>query len=298
VKDHSYNWVRVRLMVDPDGQYGLSQDLPYVKAVMKDAKGRGLKVLLDLHYSHWWADPGNQWTPARWTGQNVTALSSSVYAYTKDVITQLRAQGTAPDMVQVGNEINAGMLWDVGRSSSMANFVALTNAGATAVRDASGGTASMPAVMVHIAKTGNAAETVAWYRAFIAAGGWVDTIGLSYYPMWHGDFTNLSGTVSALKSAFPWSKVYLAETASYWSTNQKGYSGLPYPQTPQGQYDYLKALTPVVKNAGGSGIFYWGAFWSQSSKWLKAPTWTDDDTSRRSLFDDSARATKAIDGLN
>lgn len=298
VQDHSYNWVRVRLMVDPDGRYGLFQDLPYVKAVMKDAKARGLKVLLDLHYSHWWTDPGNQWTPARWAGQDVNALSSSVYTYTKDVITQLRAQGTAPDMVQVGNEINAGMLWDVGRSSNMANFVKLTNAGATAVRDASAGAASMPAIMVHIAKTGNAAETVAWYKSFVAAGGWLDTIGLSYYPMWHGDFANLSGTVSALRSNFSWAKVYITETALYWSANQAGYTTLPYPQTPQGQYDYLKALTPVVRNAGGSGIFYWGAFWSQSGKWLTAPDWKDDDASRRSLFDDGGRATKAIDGLN
>ncbi|UQN09412.1 glycosyl hydrolase 53 family protein [Deinococcus sp. QL22] len=298
VKDHQYNWVRVRLMVDPDGTYGLLQDLPYVKAVMKDAKGRGLKVLLDLHYSHWWADPGNQWTPARWAGQDVNALSNSVYAYTKDVISQLRAQGTAPDMVQIGNEINGGLLWEAGRIGNMANFVKLSNAGATAVRDASGGNASMPPIMVHIAKTGDAAQTVAWYRTFVAAGGWVDAIGLSYYPMWHGDFANLSSTVSALRSNFSWAKVYLAETAFYWDTNQVGYSGLPYPQTQQGQSDYLKALTPAVRNAGGSGIFYWGAFWSQSARWLTAPGWTDDDASRRSLFDDQGRATLAVDGLN
>ncbi|BDP43277.1 arabinogalactan endo-beta-1,4-galactanase (plasmid) [Deinococcus aetherius] len=298
VTDHGYNWVRVRLMVDPDGRYGLLQDLPYVKAVMQDAKGRGLKVLLDLHYSHWWTDPGNQWTPSRWAGQDVNTLASSVYSYTKDVITGLRAQGTAPDMVQIGNEINGGMLWENGRIANMANFVKLTNAGANAVRDASGGKATMPPIMVHLAKTGDAAQTVAWYQAFINAGGWVDTIGLSYYPMWHGDFSGLGSTISALRSNFPWAKVYLAETAFYWDQNQGGYTNLPYPQTPQGQYDYLKALTPVVRNAGGSGIFYWGAFWSQSSRWLMAPDWTDDDASRRSLFDDAARATVGIDGLN
>jgi len=298
VQDHQYTWIRVRLMVDPNGQYGLFQDLPYVEAVMKDAHTRGLKVLLDLHYSHWWTDPGNQWTPARWAKQDVNTLSSSVYTYTKDVITQLRAQGTPPDMVQIGNEINGGLLWEVGRSSNMANFVKLTNAGATAVRDASGGQASMPPIMVHIAKTGNAADTVAWYKAFVAAGGWVDTIGLSYYPMWHGDFTELSSTIKALRSNFSWANVYLAETASYWSPNVKGYTNLPYPQTPQGQLNYLKALTPVVQGAGGSGIFYWGAFWSQSSHWLDAPGWNDDDASRRSLFDDNAQATAAIDGLN
>ena len=297
-KDHSYNWVRIRLMVDPNGNYALNQDLAYVKAMAKDAKARGLKILLNFHYSHWWADPANQWIPSRWAGQNLATLSTSVYNYTKDVINQLRAQSTAPDMVQIGNEINGGMLWDVGRNSNMANFVALTNAGATAVRDASGGAATMPAIMVHIAKTGDAAATVAWYRAFVNAGGWVDTIGLSYYPMWHGNFSNLSSTISQLRSNFNFAKVYVVETAYYWSTNQGGYTGLPYPQTPQGQYDYLKALKPVVQNAGGSGIFYWGGTWTQSSKWLKAPGWSDDDASRRALFDDNAKATKGIDGLN
>ncbi|SMB81441.1 glycoside hydrolase family 53 protein [Deinococcus hopiensis] len=297
-KDHNYNWVRVRLMVDPNGEYALYQDLNYVKAVARDARSRGFKVLLDLHYSHWWADPGNQWTPQRWKGQDVTQLSQSVYTYTKDVMTQLRAQNTAPDMVQIGNEINGGMLWDLGRIGNMANFVKLTNAGAAAVRDASGGTSTMPPIMVHIAKNGNAAETVAWYRSFINAGGWVDVIGLSYYPMWHGDFNNLSETIRQLRSNFSWAKVYLAETAYYWDHNQMGYANLPYPQTPQGQHDFLKALTPVVRNAGGSGIFYWGAYWSQSSRWLIAPAWSDDDASRRSLFDDGGRATIGIDGLN
>ena len=304
VRYHRYNWVRVRLMVDPqttDGNYGLLQDLPYVKAVMKDAQGQGLKVLLDLHYSHWWADPGNQWLPARWKGQSDEVLAKSIYDYTSGVITELRAQGTAPDMVQIGNEINGGMLWENGRirKDDMTAFVKLTNAGADAVRDASGGKASMPPIMVHIAKIGDAEATVAWYRAFIAAGGWVDTIGLSYYPMWHGDFVNLSKTVKALRSTFDWAKVYVAETAYYWDQNQVGTEeGLPYPQTPQGQLDYLRALTPVVRDAGGSGIFYWGGFWSQSPKWLTAPGWKDDDASRRSLFDDRAQATLAIDGLN
>ncbi|WP_019586041.1 glycosyl hydrolase 53 family protein [Deinococcus apachensis] len=307
VRDHEYNWVRVRLMIDPDVKaYGLAQDLPYVKAVMRDAKKQNLKVLLDLHYSHWWADPGNQWTPERWKGQDLTTLSASVYDYTRDVITQLRDQDTPPDMVQIGNEINAGMLWETGRlkwesgqltTGSMAALVRLTNAGATAVRDASGGRDRMPPIMVHIAKTGDAAATVAWYRAFIDAGGWVDVIGLSYYPSWHGDFSGLGETIRALRSNFTQTKVYVAETAYYWDKNQVGTTNLPYPETPQGQYDFLQALTPVVKDAGGSGIFYWGAFWSQSSRWLNAPGWKDDDASRRSLFDDDARATVGIDGL-
>ncbi|SMB81512.1 arabinogalactan endo-1,4-beta-galactosidase [Deinococcus hopiensis KR-140] len=72
---------------------------------------------------------------------------------------------------------------------------------------------------------------------------------------------------------------------------------MPFPQTSQGQYDF-KALTPVVRDAGGSGIFYWGAFWSQSPKWLVAPDGKDDDASRRSPFDDGGQATKGLGGLN
>jgi len=300
VRDHGYDWVRVRLMIDPgadDGKnYGLLQDLPYVKAVMKDAHARGLKVLLDLHYSHWWADPGNQWTPARWKTLNAADLKTAVHDYTRDIVKQLRDQGTAPDMVQVGNEINGGILWEQGRivKDDMTAFAGLVNAGIQGVRDAG----SAAPVMIHIAKTGNAAETLAWYRAFRAAGGQFDVIGLSYYPMWHGDLQGLSDTVRSLRSAFADTPVMLAETAYYWDTNQVRYTSAqtPYPQTPAGQLQYLRALNETVRTAGGQGIFYWGAFWSQSSRWLTS-SWSDDDASRRALFDDGARATPAIDGL-
>ncbi|MFW8627516.1 glycoside hydrolase family 53 protein [Deinococcus sp. ME38] len=294
IRDHRYDWVRVRLMIDPDGRYGLTQDLPYVKAVMLDAQKHNLKVLLDLHYSHWWADPGGQWLPDRWKGQDTATLSASVYDYTRGVMNELKAQGTPPDMVQVGNEINGGMLWEPGRirNDDMTTFAALANAGTRAVHDAQPGTP----VMIHIAKIGDADDTASWYRAFAKAGGQFDTIGLSYYPMWHGTFEDLGDSIRKLKTAFG-KPVIVAETALYWDTNEKGYDNVPYPQTRQGQLDYLRALTPVVRQAGGSGLFYWGAFWSQSSRWLKAD-WTDDDASRRSLFDDDARATPAIDGLN
>lgn len=296
LKDHGYNWVRLRLMVDPDGNHGLYQNLAYVKAMALEAKQRGLKILLNFHYSHYWADPATQRIPPKWQGQDIKALSTSVYNHSKEAITHLTNQGTPPDMVQIGNEINHGLLWEVGRDSPMANVAQLVNAGIRGVKDASAGK-PQPVIMVHIAKEGFPIKTLRWYQSFVNAGGSFDVIGLSYYPMWHGDFENLANTIASLQTAFPGKKIYLVEASYYWSPNQAGFKNLPYPETPQGQYDYLKALSKLAKGAGVGGIFYWGTFWSQSKKWLIAPDWGNDDASRRSLFDDNARATVGIDGL-
>jgi arabinogalactan endo-1,4-beta-galactosidase len=298
-KDHGYTWARVRLMVDGTTDYALFQDITYVKAAAKDIKAKGMKFLLDLHYSHWWADPSNQWIPSRWKSYTTAStLASAVRSYTKDVMAQLVAQGTPPDMVQIGNEVNNGMLWEIGRLSSLSAFATLEAAGANGIKDGKG-SAAMPPIMVHVAKDMSASAAVTWYKNFINAGGWVDAIGLSYYPMWHGSQTDLSNTIKALRSAYSWAPVWVVETAYYWSTNQGGYTGsqVPYAQTPAGQAAFLAATKSTVVNAGGSGIFYWGAFWAQSSKWLNAPGWSNDDASRRSLFNDSAVAQVGIDSL-
>jgi arabinogalactan endo-1,4-beta-galactosidase len=202
-------------------------------------------------------------------------------------------------MVQIGNEVNNGMLWELGRLASIGNFAALEAAGANGINDGRG-SAAMPPIMVHVAKDMSASACVAWYQNFIAAGGWVDAIGLSYYPMWHGSQADLKATITALRAAFTWAPVWVVETAYYWSPNTAGYSGssqLLYAQTPAGQAAFLAATKATVQASGGSGVFYWGAAWSQSSKWLVAPAWTNDDASRRALFNDSAVAQTDIDSL-
>ena len=79
------------------------------------ARRAGLRVLVDLHYSDFWADPGKQWTPAAWEGKSFPELKATFTAYTRGIVRSLAAQGTPPDMVQIGNEINPGMLWDYAR---------------------------------------------------------------------------------------------------------------------------------------------------------------------------------------
>jgi beta-galactosidase len=119
LKDHGFNYVRLRIFNDPSRDDGYSPkkgfcDLQHTKDMAKRVKQAGMKLLLDFHYSDYWADPGKQYKPAAWKNLSFTDLKKSVYEYTKKVIQELKDQGTVPDMVQIGNEINHGMIWPEG----------------------------------------------------------------------------------------------------------------------------------------------------------------------------------------
>jgi len=111
-KNNGANYVRLRLWHTPTNKYcGLDSTLAFAKEI----KAKGFKFLLDIHYSDWWADPGQQTKPAAWNGLSFAVLTDSVRSYTKRVIQALKDQNTLPDMVQVGNEITGGMLWPMER---------------------------------------------------------------------------------------------------------------------------------------------------------------------------------------
>ena len=118
---YGYEWIRIRIMVDPDGEYGLSQDLSYVLRMSREAKLKyGFRILLDFHYSHWWSDRENQWSPQRWrfpendTEVDMQTLTQRVYQYTRHVLQVLHDNNCLPDAVQIGNEISSGLLWPHG----------------------------------------------------------------------------------------------------------------------------------------------------------------------------------------
>jgi arabinogalactan endo-1,4-beta-galactosidase len=303
LRNHGYTWARIRVNVDPPStDYAMFTNLSYATSAAKAAKAKGFKVLIDFHYSHWWADPGNQWKPTSWSSiTTISALKTQVYTWTKSAMTTLVNAGVTPDMVQVGNEITNGLLWDLGgpyrSGGSWANMAALVNQGISAVKAVS----STTKIMIHLDSGGSWSTTSNWISKFVAAGGnWsaVDAMGFSYYPMWQGSFTNLKGVLAGMKSSYSTKQVWIAETAYYWTTNQGGYTGLPYAQTPAGQYAFLRALVDVLDDYSNvKGVFYWGAGWSESSRWLVAPGWSNDDAHCRSLFDDAGKATTGIDGL-
>ena len=118
LKATGLNAMRVRLFVDPskanaeDQGEGVCQDLPFVASLGQRIKAAGFKLLLDIHYSDTWTDPGQHSTPSSWTVQS--ARADSVYSYTERVLYTLIAAGATPDFIQVGNEVTYGMLWPTG----------------------------------------------------------------------------------------------------------------------------------------------------------------------------------------
>ncbi len=146
-----------------------------------------MKFLLDFHYSDYWADPGHEYKPAAWKGMHFEQMKKALYDYTFQVMTELKQQGTSPDMVQVGNEINHGMVWPEGSISSVDSLAQLINAGIAAVKAVEPATI----IMLHVALGGQNDETVFFYDNMIKRQVPFDVIGLSYYPKWHGTLDDL-----------------------------------------------------------------------------------------------------------
>ena len=128
-RNHGYNWIRLRIFVEPVGER-LPNDLKYTLAMAQAAKKLGYKFLLDFHYATSWADPGKQPTPKQWASMSHAERVEAVFAYTRDTIAAFRDGGALPDMVQIGNEVSNGMLWPDGQlPDNWDHFAAYTYAG-------------------------------------------------------------------------------------------------------------------------------------------------------------------------
>lgn len=192
LKNNGLNYIRLRLFVNPENEKGYSPvkgfcGLKSTKEMALRVKKAGMKILLNLHYSDYWADPQKQNKPLAWENLDFNTLKDSVKSYTKRVLLELQAQGTLPEMVQVGNEINHGMLWPDGHISNLDNLAELLKAGIAGVKEVD----SSIVIMEHIALGGQNDESVFWLDNMIARGVQFDIIGLSYYPQYHGTLDDL-----------------------------------------------------------------------------------------------------------
>lgn len=202
LKRYGLNAVRIRLFNDPYSEkgepYGAgTNDLETALALAKRARKAGLDILLDYHYSDFWADPGKQFIPKAWKGYSVEELEQAVYDYTRETLLAFESKGLLPDMVQVGNELTNGLLWPYGRKPEYDNIARFVSAGIRAVREISGQALlagfldEKIKVMIHLDNGGNNEMYRDWFDHYVERGEDFDIIGLSYYPFWHGTFDML-----------------------------------------------------------------------------------------------------------
>ena len=199
LKENGFNWIRLRLFVDPTTEKGYSKDgfcgLESTLSMAKRIKAVGMKFLLDFHYSDTWADPGQQATPASWSNIHGPALAGKVYSYSNEVIKRFMAEGVCPDMVQVGNEINNGMMWPQGKiTETYEPFAVLLRCATAGVRAANPDIK----IMIHIACGGQNEKSVKFFDKIISRDVKFDIIGQSYYPKHHGTLKELESNLNDL----------------------------------------------------------------------------------------------------
>jgi arabinogalactan endo-1,4-beta-galactosidase len=264
LKSVGVNYVRLRVWNNPASGYNnAAKVLAYARAV----KAKGLRLMIDFHYSDTWADPGKQFKPAAWASHGISQLQTDVYNYTLQTCNSLKAQGTTPDSVQIGNEINVGMLWNDGKvvNSNFTNLGLLLKAGYNATKACNSGTQ----VIIHTADADSDSNARWFYDGIRAQGVTWDITGLSYYCMWHGSLSNMSSVVSDVRSRYG-KPVVIAETAYPFtaanadSTANSVTGSAPcagYSATWAGQASEFTAVQNTARSAGAIGVFYWEPTW-------------------------------------
>jgi arabinogalactan endo-1,4-beta-galactosidase len=215
LRDHGFNYIRLRIFVNPENEKGYSPgkgfcDLDHTLAMAARVKEAGMKLFLDFHYSDYWADPQQQYLPQAWLGLEYNVLADSVKEYTARVLTLLSKQGTMPDLVQIGNEINHGILWPYGDISNPDGLAGLLRAGVEGVESVD---KNIP-IMMHLALGGQNQEAIFWLDNMIARGVRFDLLGLSYYPRWHGTLEDLDFNLHDLATRYN-KPVCVAEYSSF-----------------------------------------------------------------------------------
>jgi arabinogalactan endo-1,4-beta-galactosidase len=312
--NHGDNLFRLRVFVNPDTNYsdteGAIQNTAYDIALAQQLKADdpSAKFELDFHYADSWADPGKQPIPAAWAGQSLTQLESTVQSYTTSTLQSFETAGVTPDIVQVGNEINNGMLWPTGQLTFPSNNPTLN----TSQWQALGGLINSAIAGVHAAQTSGPKMQVA---VTIAQGNQngepqfffgdltspalgdvplsnIDVMGVDYYPTKTTDLNTMKNNLTSLINTYN-KKVIVEETDAPWENNSVS-TDPTFPKTQAGQLAYLNALASMVKglpNNDGEGLLYW---YPES---VQVPGLADYNGGATALFDNTT-AHVATAGVN
>lgn len=311
LKRNGVNTIRIKVWNEP-GQYAKFpadqsdsvgfNNPEHAVALAKRASQLGFRIMIDFHYSDWWADPSKQHMPIAWQGKNAAQVSKALYQFTLRVMLKLKAEGVTPEWVQVGNEISNGMLWPLGRTSEWDNLALFLKSGSQAVKTVFPDSK----VVLHLDAGGDNERCRRWFTEAVRHDVPFDVIGLSYYPIWHGAMNALAGNMADLSQRFE-RPVMVVETAYPWTKDEgdaqpniyKQTGPEPWPMTPEGQTAFLSKLLQTVKQVPqhkGLGFIYWepdfipvaGAGWKKGA---------GDEWDNVTLFDFHGNALPALHAL-
>lgn len=279
------DYMRIRVWNDPCGENGEPYlagncDIDNYVKLAKLAKSKGYRILMDFHYSDFWADPAKQMIPKAWRDYDIDKLCDAVYGFTKECLQTAVRDGVAPDMIQVGNEITNGILWPLGKldlgdgkRGNYENFIRLIKSGCRACREVT------PAakIVLHLERSNDKAVYQEFYANMRAADVDYDIIGASYYPYWHGTPDELFDNLRACRV---FGKEIMIMELGYGFTiepyklngedrrlvidSERAYvPGFTekYPVTPDGQAEFIRDFLEAARDNEIAGIFYWEPLW-------------------------------------
>lgn len=283
-RHNGVDWMRIRVWNDPRSESGEPYlagtcDLDHYVRLATLAKSKGYRILMDLHYSDFWADPGKQMIPKAWQNFGMDELEEAVYEFTACCLKVAGENGVLPEMVQVGNEITNGMLWPLGRlevdgtRGNYENFLRLVGAGCRAVRE----NAPETKIVLHLERSNDKAVYQEFFSEVEGAGIEYDVIGASYYPYWHGTPDELFENLDACRRFGK--EIMIVELGYGFTTEAYSLDGEEkrlvidkerayvagfteqYPVTPEGQAAFVHDFLARAKENGIDGIFYWEPLW-------------------------------------
>ncbi len=267
LQENGIGCIRVRVWNDPfdaqgRGYGGGNCDIQNALAIGQRATAQGMNIMVDFHYSDFWADPGKQQAPKAWAGMQPEEKAEALYQFTRDSLQLLKDQDVEIGMVQVGNETNGFFCgesdWEV--------IARLMNAGARAVREI----CPDALVVLHFSNPEKAGSYEFYGKQLEELRVDYDVFASSYYPYWHGSLENLASQLSHISETYD--KLVMVAETSYAFTledtdfhgNTIGENAAPagYPFTPQGQMDFLADLAQTLKSVPGCiGLCYWEGTW-------------------------------------
>lgn len=271
------NYIRLRVWNNPydangNGYGGGNNNLEAAKVMGQYATNVGMKVLIDFHYSDFWADPGKQKAPKAWSTMSAEEKANAVSEYTTSSLKYLLDNGVDVGMVQIGNE-TTNAICGVSFSSATADACAIFDAGCDAVHDVATEYNTEILAAIHFTNPERSGNYATFAKRLDTYNVSYDVFASSYYPYWHGTIDNLTSVLKNVADTYN-KKVMVAETSWAWTLEDgdghdntvrvgSNDSGQPYDFSVQGQCTEIAAVAKAVANVGdnGIGLFYWENAW-------------------------------------